>query len=489
MKLRKYIFLTVLALLALGGCTNEIESDLNVLERRIQKLEARCQELNTTLSGLRTTMERLQEYDFLTGVQTLTENGRTIGYMLSFTHSDPVTLYNGTDAETPILGVAKGEDGVWYWTVQYPSDPEPVFITDEFGVRITTSAISPQLKIENGYWYVTYDNGEIWRNLGKATGEDGASYFESVTNMGDYIQFNMINGTVIKAPTMEAFEKLKESLVTANENLETFTNLAKTFSEKVYVNNLVPILNGLDTIGMKIVLSDGNAYSFYNGTGTNVPVIGARRLTDDPSDDKWYWTIQYGNDPFQWILNENGEKIQANGQDAESPHLSLQQTKGDPAWYWAVAYGDGQPQFLLYNGQKVKANVDVPETVVQNMVQVRDDMVYVTLSGGMSFFIPMAKAIVVSLSSPVSGNTLTMLSGGQISFDCVVANADNQAEVLPIAHDNFYATAQRTSKNTWIITVKAPLPFIAPSTSHLDLLVSNGYGSMKNISIIIVPAS
>ena len=364
-----------------------------------------------------------------------------------------------------------------------------MFITDEFGVRITTSAISPQLKIENGYWYVTYDNGEIWRNLGKATGEDGASYFESVTNMGDYIQFNMINGTVIKAPTMEAFEKLKESLVTANENLETFTNLAKTFSEKVYVNNLVPILNGIDTIGMKIVLSDGKAYSFYNGTGTNVPVIGARRLTDDPSDDKWYWTIQYGNDPFQWILNENGEKIQANGQDAESPHLSLQQTKGDPAWYWAVAYGDGQPQFLLYNGQKVKANVDVPETVVQNMVQVRDDLVYVTLNGGMSFFIPMAKALVVTLGSPVSGNTLTMLSGGLTSFECIVANADSNADVLPVAHDYFYASAQRTSQSTWLITVRAPMPFIAPSTSHLDLLVSNGYGAMKNISIIIVPAS
>ena len=152
MKLRNYIFLTVLALLTLGGCTNEIESDLNVLERRIQKLEARCQELNTTLSGLRTTMERLQEYDFLTGVQPLTENGRTIGYMLNFTHSDPVTLYNGTDAETPVLGVAKGEDGVWYWTVQYPSDPEPVFITDEFGVRISTSAISPHLSFTTSRW-------------------------------------------------------------------------------------------------------------------------------------------------------------------------------------------------------------------------------------------------------------------------------------------------------------------------------------------------
>lgn len=34
--------------------------------------------------------------------------------------------------------------------------------------------ITPQLKIEDGYWYVSYDNGSTWTRLSKATGEDGA---------------------------------------------------------------------------------------------------------------------------------------------------------------------------------------------------------------------------------------------------------------------------------------------------------------------------
>ena len=33
--------------------------------------------------------------------------------------------------------------------------------------------VTPLLKIENGYWEVSYDNGAIWTQLGKATGEDG----------------------------------------------------------------------------------------------------------------------------------------------------------------------------------------------------------------------------------------------------------------------------------------------------------------------------
>ena len=78
MKTRKLLFLFLLALLTMGGCNNEVVSDLNVLERRIEKLETRCQEINTTIEGLRTIMERLQEYDFLTSVEPVTEDGEII---------------------------------------------------------------------------------------------------------------------------------------------------------------------------------------------------------------------------------------------------------------------------------------------------------------------------------------------------------------------------------------------------------------------------
>ena len=176
---KKHILTLILCMLPLTGCYNEIASNLDLLERRIERLEQRCKEMNTTLSGLRDIVDKLNTYDFLSGVETLREGTKVIGYKLSFTHSDPVILYNGTDAATPILGVARGEDGVWYWTVKYPADEEATFLTDNYGVRIPTSAASPEIKIENGYWMVTYDGGQIWHNLGRATGEDGASFFNS----------------------------------------------------------------------------------------------------------------------------------------------------------------------------------------------------------------------------------------------------------------------------------------------------------------------
>ena len=81
--------------------------------------------------------------------------------------------------------------------------------------------VTPQLKIENDYWYVSYDNGATWVQLGKATGEDGKdgqngndgadgsdgadgedgdSIFNSVTQDDEYVYFNLSDGTMITLP-------------------------------------------------------------------------------------------------------------------------------------------------------------------------------------------------------------------------------------------------------------------------------------------------
>ena len=480
---KRCLLILLLSLLPLGGCFNEIENELNRLERRIEKLEQRCQEMNATLEGLRTIVDKLNTYDFLKKVETLYHNGKVIGYTLHFTHSDPVTLYNGTDAETPVLGVQKGEDGVWYWTVKYPSDTEAHFLTDNYGVRISTSAASPRLKIENGNWMVTYDNGEIWHNLGRATGEDGASFFKSVEDMGDYIQFNLLNGTILQLPTWDSYEKLQESCRKLNSNLETFTKLVGSLDDKVYVSDMIPILNGLDTIGCTLTLTDGSSYSFYNGTGTNAPVIGARKDSDD--SDVWYWTIRYGSDEAEWILDEHGQRIQANAPQGVSPAISLLKDPADDTYYWAVAYGDEEPAYLLCNGKRVPASVNVPDPVVLSVVSVRDDMVSITLDGNQTVLIPLARAFTVTLASPVSKNTLTMGAKDTVSFNCTLNRADARSEVLPIAKDGFYATAKTSNNKTWTVTVISPATFKEPATSKLNLLVSNGYGAIKTVVVTI----
>ena len=475
------IFFLLLFLLPLGGCFNELETNLNMLERRIEKLEQRCREMNTTLDGLRSIVDKLNQYDFLTNVESNYLNGKIIGYTLHFAHSNPVTLYNGTDAETPVLGVRKGEDGIWYWTVKYPSDREARFLTDNYGVRIPTSAASPQFKIENAYWMVTYDGGEIWHNLGRATGEDGMTFVQNVEDKGDYIVFTLHNGTSVQLPTWASFEKLQETCRKVNENLETFRKLVAGLGEKVRVSEMIPILSGQDTIGVTLSLTDGKSYSFYNGSGTNAPVIGARK---DGTGEVWYWTIRYGEET-QWILDERGQRIQANAPQGLSPKISLLKDSADDTWYWAVAYGDQAPVFLRCNGERVAASVSVPNAVIQSIVSVRDDQVCITLDGGQTVYIPLAKALTVSLSAPVVDNKLTMGAKDTVSFTCSLSRSDERAEVLPVAADDFYATATTADHKDWTVVVVSPKNFSRTSTSRLNILVSNGYGALKTVVVTI----
>lgn len=487
MKRRTIFPILLLFLLLPAGCFNQIESELNLIERRIEKLEQRCKEMNATLEGLRSVVNKLDEYDFLKKVETLYDHGDVIGYTLYFTHSSPVTLYNGTSAETPILGVGLGEDGIWYWTVKYPSDEKATFLTDNYGIRIPTSAASPQIKIENGYWMITYDGGEVWHNAGRASGEDGASFFQSVEDKGDYVVFNLNNGTSIQLPTWSRYEKLQELCRQTNDNLSAFRSLADKIKDKVFVREMIPILNGRDTIGCTLSLSDGTSYSFYNGTGTNAPVIGARRATGNPDDNIWYWTIRYGSAAAEWILNDKGEKIQANAPEGLDIRISIQQDKTDKRYYWAVAYGTGAPEFLLFGGKRIQVDLDVPDQVVTSLVSVQDDMVCLTLAGEQTILIPLARAFTVTLTSPVSSNRLTMAAGDTVSFTCRLSEANRRAEVLPVAADDFYASAHTTDYRNWRITLIAPATFASPSTSKLNLLISNGYGSLKTVVVTIQP--
>lgn len=483
MRKRHFLIPVLAGILLLGGCYNMIENDLSLLERRIEKLEQRCQEMNTTLEGLRAIVEKLNAYDFLTKVEPFYDGGKVAGYTLFFTHSDPVRLYNGVDAGTPVLGVAKGADGVWYWTVKYPNQTEAVFVTDNFGNRVSTASPSPMIRIENGYWMVSYDEGEIWHNLGKATGEDGASFFESIQDMGTYYQFNLLNGTSIKLPTWDSFRLAQEACRKANENLTTFSNLVKETRQRVFVHDMSPILRGTDTVGVKITLSNSNTYVFYNGIGQNTPTLSAGH--SGPDDPNWYWMIHYEG-KSEWIRDENGDKVRADAPESLSVKITIQRDgDDDPLYYWAVSYGDGEPEFLLVNGEKVPASQEVPQSLVQGIVSVNDETVALQLLGGEEILIPLEHALEVSLLEPVQDQILEMDARDTVTFVCRLANGDERAEVLPVAADGFFATAKPAGPTDWNICVISPDAFGEGATSKLNLIVANGYGTMKTVIVTI----
>ena len=266
------LLLLTLTICFFTACHKDIWAELDELDQRVTKLEELCKEMNTNITSLQTIVDVLQSNDYITGVVEVTKNGEVIGYTITFGKHDPITIYHGQDGKdgqngadgkdgkdgqdgsssTPVIGVAQDTDGVYYWTLNGE------WLLDDNGNKLPVSGtngkdgqngsngqdgadgkdgqdgtdgkdgqdgvdgkdgVTPQLKIEDGYWYISYDNGATWTQLGKATGEDGKdgqngsngtdgkdgkdgqdgdSMFQSVTQDENYVYFTLADGTVIK---------------------------------------------------------------------------------------------------------------------------------------------------------------------------------------------------------------------------------------------------------------------------------------------------
>ena len=163
----KSLNILLLAVVMLTSCHKAIWDKLNDHEERIARLEVICNQLNTNISSLQAVVAVLNARDYVKDVVPVTENGKVIGYTITFNASNPITIYNGIDGKdghTPAIGIRQGADGIWYWTL----DGEWILGADNNKVR--ADGLAPKLKIEDDYWWVSYDNGTSWSVLGKAEG-------------------------------------------------------------------------------------------------------------------------------------------------------------------------------------------------------------------------------------------------------------------------------------------------------------------------------
>lgn len=468
------------------GCFNEIENDLGMLERRISTLEQKCSQLNTNVESLRKIVETVQGYDFVTGVVTHRGMDNSItGYTINFYHSSPITLYTGTDADTPVVGVQYNyTDGLYYWTITFPSSGRTEYITNNFGQRVPATAASPIFKIENGNWLISYDQGDIWHNMGKATGEAGVSFVKNVVSAGDFIQFNFLDNTSIKLPTWASYQALVSSMEKAESNMKTLNTLYEALTKKVYAADVIPLIEGSETIGYKIVLSDGTEMPFYNGVADNVPELGASRDPKNPSDPAFYWTVKYpGAAGPEWILAD-GAKIRAEASDGVEVKLDFYQYDG--IYYWAVRYGNNEPEPLIYKGTMVRASATAPEAVISN-VQVTPSEVTITTAKGVTVSIPRYPEIQVTFSSPVRNNCeINMFAGSSAAFLCTIGETTENYSILVTGSEGFSVSEIPSGNDGWVIMVQSPDTMKHGEKGAINLIISDGRGNMKNCVITVI---
>ena len=204
----------LLAALALTACEYDdsaLWEQVNQNTERIAALEAWQVETNTNIQSLQTL---LNTADYITAVTPVMENEVEVGYTISFLKSDPITIYhggNGTAGSTPEIGVKKGEDGNWYWTL----NGEPLTDTEKKPIQANgDSAPVPQLKTGDSLTNVTHDTagdaikpeaiylsvdeGKTWTRV---SGTDGDSFFSDVvTDDPTCVTFTLTDGATFSVP-------------------------------------------------------------------------------------------------------------------------------------------------------------------------------------------------------------------------------------------------------------------------------------------------
>lgn len=346
-------FAALFAVVALTSCKyddDDLWNSVHGLENRVAKLEELCKQMNTNISSLQTIVTALQNNVYVTGTTPLMKDGKEIGYTITFSKGNPITIYHGKDGQdgedgtTPTIGVKKNTDGVYYWTLNGE------FIVVDGGKiqaegKDGTNGTTPQFKIENDYWFVSYDNGANWTQLGKATGEDGVggdSMFSGVDyeTSTDYVIFTLSNGTQIKLPTWSAFEALQRLCNETNTNLSALQTIVTALQNNDYITSVDPLTENGKVVGYTIKFAKSNPIVIYNGkdgadgVDGNTPVIGVKKDTDGI----YYWTLD-----GEFIVVD-GQKIKAQGTDGNNgadgsdgvtPKLEIQEG------YWWISYDNG----------------------------------------------------------------------------------------------------------------------------------------------------
>lgn len=205
-------FAALFAVVALTSCKyddDDLWNSVHGLENRVAKLEELCKQMNTNISSLQTIVTALQNNVYVTGTTPLMKDGKEIGYTITFSKGNPITIYHGKDGQggsdgkdgvdgtdgkdgtTPTIGVKQDSDGIYYWTLNGE------WLTNAQGNKIKAEGtngkdgadgsdgsdgndgidgtngkdgITPKLEIREEYWwivivFITIEQPKLIRNI------------------------------------------------------------------------------------------------------------------------------------------------------------------------------------------------------------------------------------------------------------------------------------------------------------------------------------
>ena len=451
-------FLWSLILLAAGllstSCHDEINQKLDELESRADELLTMCNLLNENLSTLQNLVEVIQRQDMITGITEIRSGNTVTGYRINFVSHDPITITNGSDGKKPLVGTRQNpEDKNYYWTVQY-GDGDWEWLRASDGSMMLAVGTLPYVTVRNGVFIFSFD-GSDWIELGKADGENGDQMFVSINTANpDYVLITLATGEKLKIPTYSAFLTLKAEYDKANASVDAQVNILRATQEKLtWITAIDPILDGSDTTGLSVSLSNGKQFSIHDWTTTLSPAIFIKRDTDG----HLYWAYTIGLSPDMWVLSPDGQKISAESGSVETPLVSVTRDS-DGQYYWVVMTQDST-EFLRtkIDGNWQPRAIDSVQRIFLSVDNYPDSLVLM-LKDSTRFVLPKQYSIVLTDDAGKAiGDHLSMHSNSEAVIR-YVASGNNPSLAL-LTQGGLSANEAKLENGDPCFIVKTPYGF------------------------------
>ena len=225
----KKVFLTLLAAASLCACNGDLKDRVDTLETKVAALESKVNENVSSIAKLAEAAANAVT------IVSVTPNEDKTSYTIKFSDGQTAVLTNGKDAEAPVVGMKEFE-GELYWTVNGE------FMTNN-GAKVPVSGKTPQFKIQDGKWYVSYD-GKAWDEV-------------------------PVSGTV--EPKLEMTETETEYVFTLGETVIKIVK-EKAFAIKVKADSRMVVSGQVVTIGYTLFGADATTHVVAESKGLEAEV-------------------------------------------------------------------------------------------------------------------------------------------------------------------------------------------------------------------------
>lgn len=225
----KKVFLTLLAAASLCACNGDLKDRVDTLETKVAALESKVNENVSSIAKLAEAAANAVT------IASVTPNEDKTSYTIKFSDGQTAVLTNGKDAEAPVIGMKEFE-GELYWTVNGE------FMTNN-GAKVPVSGKTPQFKIQDGKWYVSYD-GKTWDAV-------------------------PVSGTV--EPKLEISETETEYVFTLGETVIKIVK-EKAFAIKVKADSRMVVSGQIVTIGYTLFGADATTHVVAESKGLEAEV-------------------------------------------------------------------------------------------------------------------------------------------------------------------------------------------------------------------------